>query len=125
MTLWRRANSGPLRTSPTHADLMAELQLSADDARQMRNALRRGKMEKVKAPGFYGVGYIHKDTGEWVLAYLVPRNAYTMTIVRRAGSSVYRINTLAGEIEALKYAGVRLAPPRPPSTPTEESAPSP
>lgn len=96
------------RTAPSAAELIEKLGMTAEEARQARKAMHAGKLAEVKASGFFGVERIRDDKNRLVLIYLNAGDAYAPTIVRRAGSSRYRISTWGDEIEALARSGVAI-----------------
>ena len=97
-----------LRTAPSINALVDAFRITEDEARTMRKYMHLGKLALASRvdSGFFGVETVWTTAGNPAFVYINTGDTYSPTIVRRNGSSAYRISTMGDEIESLERKGV-------------------
>ena len=96
------------RRAPSAQAIADAFRLTEEEGQVFRDLLKRCGMRAIKFPGFFGVETVHDSKGRAVFSYLNSGDTYSPTIIRRAGSDLYRISTMGDEIESLERQGVKL-----------------
>jgi hypothetical protein len=100
------------RTSPPASRIAETFAITIEEAQRVRDALKtgRGLARAFKGlSGFYGVEHVAYVNGDHAFTYISTGDTYSPTVVRRDGSTAYRISTMGDEVEALERAGRKIA----------------
>lgn len=99
-------------TAPPATKIAKAFRLDLTEAKRIREALRYGRGLAVAfrgVPGFFGVETVVTVSGDVAFRHVNAGDTYAPTIVRRDGSTAYRISTVGDEVEAIERRGVRCA----------------